>query len=81
MARHLLDHWLAEANSIAADRLETLRHAFNPQRYNGASFMGLSGVVIKSQGSADVEGLKSAIEEAVLEVAERIPTRMAALLD
>ncbi|HET6598486.1 MAG TPA: phosphate acyltransferase PlsX, partial [Burkholderiaceae bacterium] len=82
MARHLLDQWLAQAgdSAIAAAGVETLRHAFDPQRYNGASFVGLAGVVIKSHGSANVEGFKRAIEEAVLEVEGRIPARLAAEL-
>jgi glycerol-3-phosphate acyltransferase PlsX len=57
-----------------------LRHEFNPQRYNGAGFVGLSGVVVKSHGSADREGFRSAIEEAVVEVQERIPLRLAGVV-
>lgn len=63
---------------LARSKFRTLRHEFNPQRYNGASFVGLSGVVIKSHGSADIEGFQSAIEEAILEVEGRIPMRIAA---
>ena len=34
--------------------LRSLRREFDPRTYNGASMVGLSGVVIKSHGSADV---------------------------
>ena len=85
MARYLLETWLEglEPEARAAvtgipSGVDALRHELNPQRYNGASFVGLAGVVIKSHGSADMEGFQSAIEEAILEVEGRIPTRIAA---
>jgi phosphate acyltransferase len=84
MAGHLLRGWvdglgpLQRAGLWPARRdLEALRHVFNPQRYNGASLVGLSGVVVKSHGSADVEGFQSAIDEALLEIRGRIPWRLA----
>jgi glycerol-3-phosphate acyltransferase PlsX len=84
MVGHLLRNWveglgpLEQAGmALARSKLRALRHELNPQRYNGASFVGLSGVVIKSHGSADIEGFQSAIEEALLEVEGRIPTRIA----
>lgn len=85
MAGHLLHRWLEDLGPIeqaglalVRGKLRSLRHALNPQRYNGASFVGLSGVVVKSHGSADVEGFQSAIEEAILEVEGRIPRHLAA---
>lgn len=85
MAGHLVRAWLDSLNvveqaglALARSKLESLRHELNPQRYNGASFVGLAGVVIKSHGSADTEGFRSAIEEAVLEVEGRVPLRVAA---
>jgi phosphate acyltransferase len=85
MAGHLVRAWLEalsplEQSGMAPARLEveTLRHELNPQRYNGASFVGLTGVVIKSHGSADIEGFRSAIGEALLEVDGQIPLRLAA---
>jgi len=87
MAGHLLRRWFDGLNpleqaglDLARRKLTTLRHEFNPQRYNGASLVGLTGVVIKSHGSADAEGFQSAIDEAMLEVAGRVPERLAAEL-
>jgi phosphate acyltransferase len=85
MAGHLLRGWLDRlspleqaAMALARPKLTRLRHELNPQRYNGASFVGLTGVVVKSHGSADAEGFRSAIEEAMLEVGGQIPLRLAA---
>jgi len=87
MAGHLLRRWFDGLNpleqaglALARRKLTALRHELNPQRYNGASLVGLTGVVIKSHGSADAEGFRSAIDEAVLEVAGRVPERLAAEL-
>lgn len=85
MAGHLLRRWFDDLNpleqagmALARRKLTALRHELNPQRYNGAILVGLSGVVIKSHGSADTEGFQSAIEEAMLEVAGRVPERLRA---
>ena len=40
---------------------------------NGASFVGLNGIVIKSHGGANVAAYANAIEEAVLEVEKNVP--------
>lgn len=84
MAGHLLDRWLQalapedrSAMAPAGAGLATLRHDLNPQRYNGASFVGLAGVVVKSHGSADIEGFESAIREAIAEVEARVPAHLA----
>jgi glycerol-3-phosphate acyltransferase PlsX len=38
----------------------------NPGQYNGASLLGLRGIVIKSHGGADVDSFFQAIKEAYL---------------
>lgn len=75
MAGQLLRRWfdnlgLIEQAGVALARakLEALRHELDPQRYNGASFVGLAGVVVKSHGGADVDGFASAIGQAIREV-------------
>ncbi|MBS0185440.1 MAG: phosphate acyltransferase PlsX [Proteobacteria bacterium] len=48
--------------------LPTLKHVFqrmNPSRYNGAIFLGLNGIAIKSHGSTDALGFSNAISVAV----------------
>lgn len=48
----------------------------NPDQYNGASLLGLRGIVIKSHGSADVSAVVNAIGEAVHEVKRQVPSRI-----
>lgn len=48
----------------------------DPRRYNGASFVGLQGIVIKSHGGADETAFATAIETAVLEAQKGVPTRI-----
>ena len=61
---------------LAAPVLKALRDRMDPRRYNGASFVGLQGIVIKSHGGADVLAFRHAIEEAVAEVRMRVPDRI-----
>ena len=44
----------------------------DPTRYNGASLLGLNGIVVKSHGGANQEAFQFAIEEAVLEVKNNV---------
>jgi len=63
--------------------LNALRERMDPGRYNGASLVGLRGIVVKSHGSADRyafgQALKRAAEEVSNDVVARITHRMAAL--
>jgi glycerol-3-phosphate acyltransferase PlsX len=61
----------------ARPALEALRNRIDPRRYNGASMIGLNGIVIKSHGSADAFGFQRAIEVAVLEARDDVPARIA----
>jgi glycerol-3-phosphate acyltransferase PlsX len=53
----------------------------NPDQYNGASLLGLRGIVIKSHGSADISALFNAIGEAVHEVNRQVPSRISDRLE
>ena len=53
--------------------LSDLRDEFNPQQYNGASLVGLNGVVVKSHGSADRVGFEAALREALNQARFDIP--------
>jgi len=48
----------------------------NPDQYNGASLIGLRGIVVKSHGNADVNALVNAIGAAVIEVERQVPERI-----
>jgi phosphate acyltransferase len=61
----------------AGPSLRALRTRLDPRRYNGATMVGLSGIVIKSHGGADLFGFQRAIEVAVLEARNGVPARIA----
>lgn len=61
-------NWLTKiAGLIASPALKHLKKRLDPSRYNGASMLGLNGVVVKSHGGANEIGFQFAIEQAVLE--------------
>jgi len=68
---------------VAYPVLSAFKHRIDPRRYNGATLIGLKGVVVKSHGGADVLGFRHAIAKAHAEVAEgvlaRITERIAAM--
>ena len=71
MARYLLGSELGGARLarlLLAGRLRRLAAAYNPQAYNGATFVGLRGVVVKSHGGADRIGFREAVGQAVHEL-------------
>ncbi|MHB9880440.1 phosphate acyltransferase PlsX [Pacificimonas sp. ICDLI1SI03] len=57
--------------------LSSLRAHLDPNAHNGAVFLGLNGVVVKSHGSANVEGFANAIGVAHDLVADGIQERIA----
>jgi glycerol-3-phosphate acyltransferase PlsX len=62
---------------LAAPVRKALRARIDPGRYNGASLLGLRGIVIKSHGSADVYAFGQALRRAVEEVQNKVPERIA----
>ena len=60
--------------------LRSLRREFDPRTYNGASMVGLTGVVIKSHGSADTVSFANAIAVGVIEARKGVPTQIGNLL-
>jgi glycerol-3-phosphate acyltransferase PlsX len=60
--------------------LRALARRMDPRMYNGASFLGLQGTVIKSHGGADALGFANAIKVAVREVEKDVPARISRLL-
>jgi phosphate acyltransferase len=62
---------------LATPVFNALRARMDPGRYNGASLLGLRGIVIKSHGSADVFAFGQALERAVDEVRNEVPQRIA----
>jgi glycerol-3-phosphate acyltransferase PlsX len=74
-------NWLTRASALGAmPVLNAFRDRVDPRHYNGASFLGLNGIVIKSHGSADAVSLASAIRVALIEVEKSVPSRIGHLL-
>ena len=63
---------------IAKPVLNAFKARVDPRRYNGASLLGLRGVVFKSHGSADTFSFLCALERAAEAARNRLPERIAA---
>lgn len=75
-------HWYAKFSSLMSwPILRALKRRLDTRRYNGASLVGLQGIVIKSHGSADRVAFANAIRIAMLEVEKQVPSRIRHLLD
>jgi phosphate acyltransferase len=61
----------------ARPSLTALRTRLDARRYNGATMVGLNGIVIKSHGGADLFAFQRAIEVAVLEARNGVPEKIA----
>jgi len=69
------------AGMVARPILSRLRDRFDPRHYNGASLLGLRGIVVKSHGSADAKAFANAIRVAVTEIENNVPGRISSLLE
>ena len=65
LARGVLNHFAVDMDS---------------RNYNGASLVGLNGIVIKSHGSADSYAFQHAIDTALVEVKNQVPMQIGNLL-
>jgi len=61
---------------ISKPFLKNVLHKVKPDQYNGASLLGLRGIVIKSHGNADQHAFFNAIKQAVIEVEQQVPNRI-----
>lgn len=64
------------AGAVAYPVLKSLIKRIDPARYNGATLIGLQGVVVKSHGSARAMGFANAIKEAIAEAKKDVPLRI-----
>ena len=75
-------NWLTRLAAVCAmPVLASLRKRLDPRRYNGASLLGLNGIVVKSHGSADVHSFLNAIRIASIEIEKDVPQRISAAIE
>ncbi|MDC0197841.1 phosphate acyltransferase PlsX [Candidatus Thioglobus sp.] len=61
---------------LAKPVMRDFRSKVDPGKYNGASLLGLKGVVVKSHGNADIDSFQQAIKEAYLEAHAKITDKI-----
>lgn len=69
------------AGLISLPVLKAFKRRIDPREYNGASLVGLQGIVIKSHGGADALAFSNAIHEAIMEVIKNVPQRISRQLE
>lgn len=57
--------------------MKALSKRIDPARFNGATLIGLQGIVIKSHGGANVLAFANAIEQAIVQAEKNIPQLIA----
>lgn len=62
---------------ISKPAMHLLKHHLDPNMHNGAVFLGLNGVVVKSHGSANAKGVANAVHVAARLLEENITRRIA----
>ena len=74
-------NWMAKLQALLARPvLKSVAAEMDSRKYNGATLVGLNGIVIKSHGSADSYAFQHAIETAVVEVQNQVPAQIGRLL-
>lgn len=63
---------------MALPVIRAFKKRFDHRAYNGASLLGLKGIVVKSHGSADTYAFGCALERAAEAARQRLPERIAA---
>ncbi len=64
----------------ASSALNAIRGRLDSRRYNGASLVGLNGVVIKSHGGADKFAFENAVQTAIVEARKGVPVQIGKLV-
>jgi len=81
LKRAFTRNWFTRLQAMLASRvLKSLASEMDSRNYNGATLVGLNGIVIKSHGSADALGFQHAIDTAIVEVRNQLPKQIGTLL-
>ena len=68
--------WARAVGFLAMPLLKRLQAELATEQHNGASLIGLQGIVVKSHGAADITAFKAAVKRAVIEVQADLPSRL-----
>lgn len=81
LKRAFTSSWLARLQAfLAGSVLRKLAKEVDPRHYNGATLVGLNGIVIKSHGGADALAFQHAIDTAIVETRNQLPAQIGSLL-
>lgn len=78
LEKHIIYKYLA---FMLRPVIKKLYKRVNPDQYNGASLVGLRGIVVKSHGNASATAFQAAIDEAIKEVERQLPDKIAAIFE
>ena len=62
---------------VSRPATELLRHSLDPNNHNGAVFLGLNGVIVKSHGSATAKGVANAVAVTASLLSNKLTERIA----
>jgi glycerol-3-phosphate acyltransferase PlsX len=65
----------------ARSALDALRARLDSRRYNGATLVGLNGIVLKSHGGADEVAFEVAVNTAIVEARKGVPVQIGKLIE
>jgi glycerol-3-phosphate acyltransferase PlsX len=81
LRRAFTNGWFARLQALLSRPvLQNLAGEMDSRKYNGATLVGLDGIVIKSHGGADSYAFQHAIDTAVVEVQNQVPQQIGRLL-
>jgi glycerol-3-phosphate acyltransferase PlsX len=77
MRQEFATNWLTKLVGLASvPVLKSFKERIDPRKYNGATLLGLRGIVVKSHGNADRMAFANAISIAAKEVEKAVPARI-----
>ncbi len=81
LKRAFTRNWFSKLQALLASRvLKSLAAEMDSRRYNGATLVGLNGIVVKSHGGADSVAFQHAIDTAIVEIRNQLPEQIGTLL-
>ena len=82
LRRAFTRNWWSKLQALMARPvLRSIAREMDSRNYNGATLVGLDGIVIKSHGSADDYAFQHAIDTAIVEVRTQLPQQIGAFLE